>query len=157
MELIDIHMRLTPSQMFELSALVQKWQDHERGVVIKKEFPTRVLENYQKPEPKKPDTWPARLKMIVAGMEAIRLDAGMTVSDFCTNRLKLRDASYYSLKNGKRVIQPHTAKKLANRMGMSLDELEKKGVATVYGTPTKTNVSGKGVGTGLPSVPLAGS
>ena len=26
MELIDIHMRLTPSQMFELSALVQKWQ-----------------------------------------------------------------------------------------------------------------------------------
>lgn len=36
MELIDIHMRLTPSQMFELSALVQKWQDHERGVVIKK-------------------------------------------------------------------------------------------------------------------------
>lgn len=53
MELIDIHMRLTPSQMFELSALVQKWQDHERGVAIKKEVPPRVLENYQKPEPPK--------------------------------------------------------------------------------------------------------
>lgn len=39
---------------------------------------------------------------------------------------------------------------------MSLDELEKKGVATVYGTPTKTNVSGKGVGAGLPSVPMVG-
>lgn len=39
MELIDIHMRLTPSQMFELSALVQKWQDHERDVEIKKNMP----------------------------------------------------------------------------------------------------------------------
>lgn len=136
MELIDIHMRLTPSQMFELSALVQKWQDHERGVVIKKEVPPRVLTNYQKPEPKKPDAWPDRLKMIVAGMESIRLDDGMTVSDFCVNRIKLSEASYYSLKNGKRVIQPHTAKKLAVRLGMSLEELEKKGVATTYGTPT---------------------
>ena len=156
MEMIEVSMKLTPGQLFELSALVQKWQDHERGVAIKKEVPPRVLENYKKPEPQKTDTWPARLKMIVAGMEAIRLDAGMTVSDFCTNRLKLKDASYYSLKNGKRVIQPHTAKKLANRMGLSLDDLEKKGVATTYGTPTKTNVSGKGVGAGLPSVPMVG-
>lgn len=151
MEMIEVSMKLTPGQLFELSALVQKWQDHERGVVIKKEFPTRVLENYKKPEPQKTDTWPARLKMIVAGMEAIRLDAGMTVSDFCTNRLKLKDASYYSLKNGKRVIQPHTAKKLAARLEMSLEELEKKGVATTYGTPTKTNVSRKSLGTGLPA------
>lgn len=156
MELIDIHMRLTPSQMFELSALVQKWQDHERGVVIKKEFPTRVLENYQKPEPKKPDTWPGRLKMIVAGMESIRLGDGMTVSDFCVNRIKLSDASYYSLKNGKRVIQPHTAKKLAARMGMSIDDLEKKGVEATYGTPTQTNVSRKGLGGDLLTSPVAG-
>lgn len=150
MEMIEVSMKLTPGQLFELSALVQKWQDHEQGVVIKKEFPTRVLENYQKPEPKKPDTWPGRLKMIVAGMESIRLGAGMTVGEFCINRIKLSDASYYSLKSGKRVIQPHTAKKLADRLGMSLEELEKKGVATVYGTP-KANVSGKGVGTGLPT------
>lgn len=121
MEMIEVSMKLTPGQLFELSALVQKWQDHERGVVIKKEFPTRVLENYQKPEPKKPDTWPGRLKMIVAGMESIRLGDGMTVSDFCVNRIKLSDASYYSLKNGKRVIQPHTAKKLAARLGMTLE------------------------------------
>ena len=157
MELIEVTMKLTPGQLFELSALVQKWQDHERGVVLKKKVPETVLADYQKPEPPKTDTWPDRLKMIVAGMEAIRLDAGMTVSDFCTNRLKLKDAGYYSLKNGKRVIQPHTAKKLANRMGMSLDELEKKGVATTYGTPTQTNVSRKGMGAGLPSVPLAGA
>lgn len=157
MELIEVSMKLTPGQLFELSALVQKWQDHERGVAIKKEVPPRVLANYQKPEPKKPDTWPDRLKMIVAGMESIRLDAGMTVSEFCRNRIKLNDASYYSLKNGKRVIQPHTAKKLADRLGMSLDELEKKGVATTYGTPTKTNVSGKGVDAGLPAVPVAGA
>lgn len=157
MELIEVSLKLTPGQLFELSALVQKWQDHERGVVIKKEVPPRVLENYKKPEPQKTDTWPARLKMIVAGMEAIRLDAGMTVSDFCTNRLKLKDASYYSLKNGKRVIQPHTAKKLAARLEMSLEELEKKGVATTYGTPTKTNVSGKAVGAGLPSISVAGA
>lgn len=156
MEMIEVSMKLTPGQLFELSALVQKWQDHERGVVIKKEVPPRVLANYQKPEPKKTDAWPDRLKMIVAGMEAIRLDAGMTVSYFCTNRLKLRDASYYSLKNGKRVIQPHTAKKLANRMGMSIDELEKKGVEATYGTPTKTNVSRKGMGAGLPAVSVAG-
>ena len=146
MELIEVSLKLTPGQLFELSALVQKWQDHERGVVIKKEVPPRVLENYKKPEPQKTDTWPARLKMIVAGMEAIRLDAGMTVSDFCTNRLKLKDASYYSLKNGKRVIQPHTAKKLAARLEMSLEELE-----------TKTNVSGKAVGAGLPSISVAGA
>lgn len=156
MELIDVTLRLTPGQLFELSALVQKWQDHERGVAIKKEVPTRVLANYQKPEPKKPDTWPDRLKMIVAGIESIRLGAGMTVGEFCINRIKLSDASYYSLKSGKRVIQPHTAKKLADRLGMSLEELEKKGVATVYGTP-KANVSGKGVGAGLPAVPLAGA
>lgn len=156
MELIDVTLRLTPGQLFELSALVQKWQDHERGVVIKKEVPPRVLANYQKPEPEKPATWPDRLKMIVAGIESIRLGAGMTVGEFCINRIKLSDASYYSLKSGKRVIQPHTVKKLADRLGMSLEELEKKGVATVYGTP-KTNASGKGVGVGLPSVPLAGS
>lgn len=151
MELIEVTMKLTPGQLFELSALVQKWQDHERGVAIKKEVPNSVLANFQKPEPKKPDTWPDRLKMIVAGMESIRLGAGMTVGYFCTNRLKLSDASYYSLKNGKRVIQPHTAKKLAARMGVSIDELEKKGVEATYGTPTKTNVSGKGVGSGLPA------
>lgn len=156
MELIEVTMKLTPGQLFELSALVQKWQDHERGVVIKKEVPPRVLANYQKPEPKKTDTWPDRLKMIVAGMEAIRLGAGMTVSEFCTNRMKLSDASYYSLKNRKRVIQPHTSKKLAARMGMSIDELEKKGVEATYGTPTKTNVSRKGVGAGLPAVSVAG-
>lgn len=156
MELIEVNMKLTPGQLFELSALVQKWQDHERGVVIKKEVPPRVLANYQKPEPKKPDTWPDRLKMIVAGIESIRLGAGMTVGEFCINRIKLSDASYYSLKSGKRVIQPHTAKKLADRLGMSLDELEKKGVATTYGTP-KTNASGKGVGAGLPTVPVAGA
>lgn len=156
MEMIEVSMKLTPGQLFELSALVQKWQDHERGVVIKKEVPPRVLANYQKPEPKKTDAWPDRLKMIVAGMEAIRLDAGMTVSYFCTNRLKLRDASYYSLKNGKRVIQPHTAKKLANRMGMSIDELEKKGVEATYGTPTQTNVSRKGLGGDLLTSPVAG-
>lgn len=156
MEMIEVSMKLTPGQLFELSALVQKWQDHERGVVIKKEFPTRVLENYQKPEPKKPDTWPGRLKMIVAVMESIRLGDGMTVSDFCTNRLKLRDASYYSLKNGKRVIQPHTAKKLAARMGMSIDDLEKKGVEATYGTPTQTNVSRKGLGGDLLTSPVAG-
>lgn len=157
MEMIEVSMKLTPGQLFELSALVQKWQDHERGVVIKKEVPPRVLANYQKPEPKKPDSWPDRLKMIVAGMESIRLGAGMTVSEFCANRMKLSDASYYSLKNGKRVIQPHTAKKLAARLEMSLEELEKKGVATTYGTPTKTNVSGKGLGAGLPAVLVAGA
>lgn len=157
MEMIEVSMKLTPGQLFELSALVQKWQDHERGVVIKKEVSPRVLANYQKPEPKKTDAWPDRLKMIVAGMEAIRLGAGMTVSEFCTNRMKLSDASYYSLKNGKRVIQPHTAKKLAARLEMSLEELEKKGVATTYGTPTKTNVSGKAVGAGLPSISVAGA
>lgn len=156
MELIDVTLRLTPGQLFELSALVQKWQDHERGVVIKKEVPPRVLANYQKPEPKKTDAWPDRLKMIVAGIESIRLGAGMTVGEFCINRIKLSDASYYSLKSGKRVIQPHTAKKLAARLGVSLEELEKKGVATTYGTPTKTNVSGKGVGTGLSAVSVAG-
>lgn len=53
MEMIEVSMKLTPGQLFELSALVQKWQDHERGVVIKKEVPPRVLANYQKPEPKK--------------------------------------------------------------------------------------------------------
>ena len=68
MELIEVTMKLTPGQLFELSALVQKWQDHERGVAIKKEVPNSVLANFQKPEPKKPDTWPDRLKMIVAGM-----------------------------------------------------------------------------------------
>lgn len=134
MELIDVTLRLTPGQLFELSALVQKWQDHERGVVIKKEVPPRVLANYQKPEPKKPDTWQDRLKMIVVGIESIRLGAGMTVSDFCTNRIKLSDASYYSLKNGKRVIQPHTAKKLAARLGKSIDDLERKGMEATYGT-----------------------
>jgi len=157
MELIDVTLRLTPGQLFELSALVQKWRDHERGIVVKKKVPETVLADYQKPEPKKPAAWPDRLKMIVAGMESIRLGAGMTVSEFCRNRIKLSDASYYSLKNGKRVIQPHTAKKLAARLEMSLEELEKKGVATTYGTPTKTNVSGKGVGAGLPSVPVAGA
>lgn len=157
MELIDVTLRLTPGQLFELSALVQKWRDHERGIVVKKKVPETVLADYQKPEPKKPDAWPDRLKMIVAGMESIRLGAGMTVSEFCINRIKLSDASYYSLKNGKHVIQPHTAKKLAARLGMSLEELEKKGVATTYGTPTKTNVSGKGVGAGLPSISVAGA
>ena len=134
MELIDIHMRLTPSQMFELSALVQKWQDHERGIVVKKKVPETVLADYQKPEPKKPAAWPNRLKMIVAGMESIRLGAGMTVSDFCVNRIKLSDASYYSLKNGKRVIQPHTAKKLAARLGKTIDDLERRGMEVTYGT-----------------------
>ena len=134
MELIEVSMKLTPGQLFELSALVQKWRDHERGVVIKKEVPPRVLTNYQKPEPKKPDAWPDRLKMIVAGMESIRLGDGMTVSDFCVNRIKLSDASYYSLKNGKRVIQPHTAKKLADRLGKTLDELERRGMEATYGT-----------------------
>lgn len=134
MELIDIHMRLTPSQMFELSALVQKWQDHERGIVIKKKVPETVLANYQKPEPKKTDAWPDRLKMIVAGIESTRLGDGMTVSDFCVNRIKLSDASYYSLKNGKRVIQPHTAKKLAARLGTTIDDLERRGMEATYGT-----------------------
>ena len=134
MELIDIHMRLTPSQMFELSALVQKWQDHERGVVVKRKVPETVLADYKKPEQKKPDAWPDRLKMIVAGMESIRLGAGMTVSDFCVNRIKLSDASYYSLKNGKRVIQPHTAKKLAARLGKTIDDLERRGMEVTYGT-----------------------
>ena len=134
MELIDIHMRLTPSQMFELSALVQKWQDHERGVVVKRKVPETVLADYKKPEPKKTDAWPDRLKMIVAGMESIRLGDGMTVSDFCVNRIKLSDASYYSLKNGKRVIQPHTAKKLAARLGKTIDDLERRGMEVTYGT-----------------------
>lgn len=156
MEMIEVSMKLTPGQLFELSALVQKWQDHERGVVIKKEVPPRGTSELPEARTEKTDTCPDRLKMIVAGMEAIRLDAGMTVSEFCTNRMKLSDASYYSLKNGKRVIQPHTSKKLAARMGMSIDELEKKGVEATYGTPTKTNVSRKGVGAGLPAVSVAG-
>lgn len=134
MELTTVTMKLTPGQLFELSALVQKWQDHERGVVIKKEVPPRVLANYQKPEPKKPDAWPGRLKMIVTGIESIRLGDGMTVSDFCVNRIKLSDASYYSLKNGKRVIQPHTAKKLAARLGKTIDDLERRGMEVTYGT-----------------------
>lgn len=134
MELIDVTLRLTPCQLFELSALVQKWQDHERGIVVKKKVPETVLADYQKPEPKKPDSWPEQLKMIVAGMESIRLGAGMTVSEFCANRMKLSDASYYSLKNGKRVIQPHTAKKLAARLGKTIDDLERRGMEATYGT-----------------------
>lgn len=134
MELIDVTLRLTPGQMFELSALVQKWQDHERGIVVKKKVPETVLANYQKPEPKKPDAWPDRLKMIVAGIESIRLGAGMTVKEFCSDRIKLNPASYYSLKNSSRVIQPHTAKKLADRLGFTLEKLEAKGMEVTYGT-----------------------
>lgn len=134
MELIDIHMRLTPSQMFELSALVQKWQDHERGVVVKRKVPETVLADYEKPEPKKPDNWSEQLKMIVAGMEAVRHGAGMTVREFCSDRIKLNPTSYYSLKNSSRVIQPHTAKKLADRLGFTLEKLEAKGMEVTYGT-----------------------
>lgn len=134
MELTTVTMKLTPGQLFELSALAQKWQDHERGIAVKKKVPETVLANYQKPEPKKTDAWPDRLKMIVAGMESIRLGDGMTVSDFCVNRIKLSDASYYSLKNGKRVIQPHTAKKLAARLGETIDDLERRGMEVTYGT-----------------------
>lgn len=134
MELIEVSLKLTPGQLFELSALAQKWQDHERGIAVKKKVPETVLANYQKPEPKKTDAWPDRLKMIVAGIESIRLGDGMTVSDFCVNRIKLSDASYYSLKNGKRVIQPHTAKKLAARLGKTIDDLERRGMEATYGT-----------------------
>lgn len=147
MELIDIHMRLTPSQLFELSALVQKWQDHERGVVVKRKVPETVLADYKKPEPKKPETWPERFKLIMAGIEAFRLKNDWPVKFFCEEKIKLQPANYYTMRSGSRVISEVTAKKLATLLGYTLGELEEEGRNTIYGTKDM----GKSLGTGLPA------
>lgn len=90
MELIDIHMRLTPSQMFELSALVQKWQDHERDVEIKKTCPNTVLEGYKPNAPSIDElSNEEKEKLFFVGVEAIRHDKLMDVVEFAEKQLHM--------------------------------------------------------------------
>ncbi len=86
-----------------------------------------VLADYKKPEPKKPETWPDRFKLIMAGIEAFRLKNDWPVKFFCEEKLEIKPANYYTMRSGGRVISEVTAKKLALRIDYTLDELEEEG------------------------------
>lgn len=97
MELVEVSMRVTPAQLFELSALVQKWQDHERDIEIKKPCPKTVLEGY-KPNAPAIDELSEEEKsdLFFVGVEAIRHDKQMTTKDFVENCLHISTQYWYS-------------------------------------------------------------
>ncbi|MGN8780566.1 hypothetical protein ACTNE5_00220 [Acidaminococcus fermentans] len=134
MELIDIHMRLTPSQLFELSALVQKWQDHERDIEIKKPCPTMVLDGYkvQRPEITEMDDLENR-KMFFAGVEFIRLQKGIGIKRFVENYLKMSYQNWYGISRNYEKVRDGTLCRIAERLGTTYKELVKKGVEGTYG------------------------
>lgn len=132
MELIEVSMKLTPGQLFELSALVQKWQDHERNIEIKKSCPTTVLEGYevQRPEITEMDDLENR-RMFFAGVEFIRLEKGISKKEFIQTYLKMSPQNWYAINYEK--AKDGTLCRIAACLGKTFEELVKKGVEGTYG------------------------
>ena len=134
MELIDIHMRLTPSQMFELSALVQKWQDHERDIEIKKPCPNTVLEGH-KPNAPSIDELSNEEKdeLFFVGVEAIRYKKQMNTRDFLTNYLHISATYWYRLLKNVHSVRLGTYLKIARTLNTTYEGLIERGWETRYG------------------------
>ena len=134
MELIEVSLKLTPSQMFELYALVQKWQDHERNIEIKKPCPTMVLEGYevQRPEITEMDDLENR-KMFFAGVEFTRLEKGISKKEFVQTYLKMSSQNWYAISRNYERVKEGTLYRIAACLGKTFEELVKKGVEGTYG------------------------
>lgn len=134
MELIEVSMKLTPGQLFELSALVQKWQDHERDIEIKKPCPAMVLEGYkvQRPKTTEMDDLENR-KMFFAGVEFTRLEKGITKKEFIQTYLKMSCQSWYGLLKNLERARDGTLCRIANCLGKTYKELVEKGWRGTYG------------------------
>lgn len=134
MELIDIHMRLTPSQMFELSALVQKWQDHERDIEIKKPCPQTVLEGY-KPNTPSIDELSMEEKddLFFVGVEAIRHEKLMDARDFIKQHLRMSPSNWYGILKRKPALRIGTYLKIARSLNTTYDALVERGWEAKYG------------------------
>lgn len=134
MELIDIHMRLTPSQMFELSALVQKWQDHERNVEIQKPCPNTVLEGY-KPNAPSIDELSNEEKdeLFFVGVEAIRYKKQLNTQEFVNNCLHISVTYWYRLLKNKNSVRIGTFLKIARTLNTTYEALIERGWKARYG------------------------
>lgn len=134
MELIEVSMKLTPGQLFELSALVQKWQDHERKIEIKKPCPTMVLDGYevQKPEITEMDDLENR-KMFFSGIEFTRLEKGISKKEFVQTYLKMSPQNWYAISKNYEKAKEGTLCKIADCLGTTYKELVKRGVEGTYG------------------------
>lgn len=134
MELIEVSMKLTPGQLFELSALAQKWQDHERNIEIKKPCPTTVLEGYEvlKPEITEMDDLENR-KMFFAGVEFVRLQKGIGIKRFARQYLKMSYQNWHRIYCDYEKVRNDTFYRIAHCLGTTYKELVKKGVEGTYG------------------------
>lgn len=134
MELINVTMRLTPSQLFELSALVQKWQDHERAVEIKKTCPNTVLEGY-KPNAPSIDELSNEEKdeLFFVGVEAIRYKKQLNTQMFVENFLHMSTANWYRILKNKNSIRPGTRLKIARTLNTTYEALIERGWTARYG------------------------
>lgn len=134
MELIDIHMRLTPSQMFELSALVQKWQDHERDVEIKKTCPNTVLEGY-KPNAPSIDELSNEEKdeLFFVGVEAIRHDKLMNVVEFAEKQLHMSRQNWRYILKKKTSLRLGVYLRIARSLNTTFEALVERGWEVKYG------------------------
>ena len=134
MELIEVSMKLTPGQLFELSALVQKWRDHERNIEIKKPCPTTVLDGYevQIPEITEMDDLEKR-KMFFSGVEFTRLEKGIGILHFVRSYLSMSYQNWYAISRNYEKAKNETLCRIASSLGTTFKELVEKGRRGTYG------------------------
>lgn len=128
MDKIQVTISVTPGQLNELAALVQKWE----WAADKKPAPAAVLSDYAvKPKPF-PTEWPEQFKGFMNGLELERARAGMTIKQMA-QKLGIAPNYYYVLKGGKATVRKSTAYKYAERGGYSVKQLCHEGWNELYG------------------------
>ena len=134
MELIEIHMKLTPGQMLELSALVQKWQDHERNVEIKKPCPKTVLEGYKSNAPSIDElSKKEKNELFFVGVEAIRHEKLMDVRDFIKQQLRMSPSNWYAILKRIPHLRIGTYLRIARSLNTTYYALVERGWEEKYG------------------------
>ena len=128
MDKIQVTISVTPGQLTELAALVQKWE----WAADKKPAPAAVLSNYTVKAKPFPTEWEEQFKGFINGLEVERNKAGMSVVEMA-KKLGVAVSYYHRMKSGKAVIKKATAYKYAERGGYSVKQLCLNGWKELYG------------------------
>lgn len=134
MELIEVTMKLTPGQLFELSALVQKWQDHERNIEIKKSCPKTVLEGYKPNAPAIDElSEEEKSELFFVGVEAIRHEKLMDVRGFIEQQLRMSPSNWYGILKRRPDLRIGKYLRIARSLNTTYDALVGRGWEVKYG------------------------
>lgn len=134
MEMIEVSMKLTPGQLFELSALVQKWQDHERDIEIKKPCPKTVLEGYKPNAPAIDElSDEEKNELFFVGIEAIRHEKLMGVRDFIEKQLRMSPSNWYGILKRRPDLRIGTYLRIARSLNTTYDAIVERGWEVKYG------------------------